>query len=454
MKLGDIQGKTLQEMGACLEKNKMCLVDRPTGFGKTKVFMEYAKRHQGQRILYVYDMDSAKVDIQQRYSPKNVGFISYGSIARKSKFEDVKKFMLSNPWHTIIFDEAHLMGGENIKAALKEILPQAVKDGTRVLGGTATRVRTDGVDVAKEFFDGHLVSEYNMLNAIEDGIMLSPIWVMTCRYQEMLKSLEQEATNGEARAKFVGQSLQQLTRAYSKLDGVGSVYRSTVEATYGEIPDIMRFIIFYPTVQSLKDNMQKDIREFGQAFPQHTVNYVAITSDDEHYSTASEAEVKFEFGGKQVQLMFAVNILNQAYHSEFLTGVVMRRASFSNIIFTQQLGRVMSVAAKKPGIVFDNVGNALISPERAIVAVKQQLADQAKSDGENVRTYDKVRLQASREFIQFINVYERIKATMGVTPEQEDYAKYLVNELGAPIELVMQGLNLSKADAEGLVHGA
>ena len=449
--LAQVQSETFAAMCDCLDVHGMCCVERPTGFGKTKLFMDYAKKYPHSKLLYIYDVTSAKSDIENKYHPTNIEFLSYAAISREMSAQQVKQYICGQPWHTIIFDEAHLMGGENIKKLLMDILPLAIKAGVRILGGTATKLRTDLVDVSKAFFHEHGVPEYTMLDAVEDGIMLAPTWALTAHYDSLLRSLHEVA--GRNPNSYVKTALSQMDKAYADLDGVCTVYHDTVKAVYGKVPNNMRFIIFYPTVKAIDDNINRDVQEFQKAFPQHQVVYAAISTGDGHMRTITEVENLFTSGGKQVQLIFAVDMLNQSYHSDLLTGIVMYRASFSNIIFTQQLGRIMSVTAKTPGIVFDNVGNVLQRPDRSMAALQLMLLDQTKAPSNTPvsKGHIELRLRATQEFIDFQKVYERILATSKITQEQIDYAKYLMHQLKAPVEIVTKGLGITADVARELV---
>lgn len=425
MTLDEVQKSTFDQMCACLNQYGQCCVERPTGFGKTKMFMDYVRMHPESNFLFVYDTTSTLSDIMFKYAPQNLAFLSYTAISREMARKDIMHTICGTPWHTIIFDEAHLMGGPNIQKVLLEVLPLALKAGVKVLGGTATKLRTNLVDVSKRFFGGHGVEEYTILDAVRDGIMLEPVWALTAAYNRMLDDFHREY-DAQANS-FVRRSLRQLDLAYRTLDGISPVYAGTVKDVYGAVPDCMQFIVFYPNIRSLRENMNRDIADFQRAFPTHKVVHAALSSDREHASTISEVERMFDRRGKQVQLIFSVNMLNQAYHSDHLTGVVMYRSTLSDIIFTQQLGRVMSVTAKKPGIVFDNVGNVLRRPDRARALLQQQDKDWTKvASGVSVpRDHLHITCRASKELVSFIDVYTRIKATAHITQEQVDYAKYL-----------------------------
>lgn len=415
------QSETFEEMCTCLEDNGMCCVVRPTGFGKTKLFMDYVSRFSDEKHLYIYDTTSAMNDIKSKYATENVEFLSYRALSISKSHYEVVRRICSRPYHTIIFDEAHLMGGNNIKKVLDTLIPLAVASSVRILGGTATQLRTDLLDVYSSFFKNHGVSEYTLLDAIEDGIMLEPCWVVTAHYKNLLKSLDQYKSANS----FVSGMLSQLTKAYANIDGVSTVYRDTVKQVYQKIPVSMRFIIFYPTIKAIDDNYQRDIKEFGRAFPNHRIEYGLLSSSSTHMSTITEVESSFSGKGKRIQLIFSVNMLNQAYHSPDLTGIVMYRSTLSNIIFTQELGRVMSVMAEFRGIVFDNVGNVFIRPDVAMAVLGKLGGDPTKVPGgtNRERCHLELKVKATKELIEFQKVYQRIMATKEITQEQIDIAK-------------------------------
>ena len=58
-----------------------------------------------------------------------------------------------------------------------------------------------------------------------------------------------------------------------------------------------------------------------------------------------------------VDLIFTVNMVNMGYHVDNITGIMMLRATKSEITFYQQLGRALSVNASHNPIVIDSVNN-------------------------------------------------------------------------------------------------
>ena len=422
--LKEIQDKTYLDMLNQLASFGLCNVERPTGFGKTKLFMRYAEEHPQQRLLYIYDTTSSMIDIREKYDPQNVGFMSYRRISFADCDELIQQVMASR-YDVIIFDESHLMGGLHIREFCAKIIPLLVNDGVFVLGGTATCVRSDMVNVTTTFFAGHTVFEYTLDDAINDGIIINPYWTIMVMVSKILADLK----NMVAKNPYQQKRLTQLDQAYAHVIDAPHIYRDAVKSVHGEVPDHMRFICFFPTIQSIKDNMDQMAQDFQMAFPGHLIRTAAISSDDEHYHDITTLEQDIEDRPtRHIDLIFAVQMLNQAYHSDDLTGIVMNRTTMSNIIFTQQLGRCLSVTSNQQAIVFDNVNNAYIDPSKVLDWVSLQTgeepAGEEESDSECMkRTGRKFHVNVDPKVLDLLQWYVRIKATKELTQEQIDYAR-------------------------------
>lgn len=446
-KLQEVQSQTWTDMVQTLEEYGYCNIERPTGFGKTKLFMDYICQYPDRQFLYIFDVTSVVEDITNKYAPSNVEFLSYTAISRVAEWSTTKAYITSKPWNAIIFDESHLMGATNTANHLKDVLPLAHMAGVQILGGTATPIRSDTQNVTKEFFGGHGVFEYTLADAIADGIMQEPYWVLTVHLKQLLSQLRKNVANNS----FQVNRLNQLDRAYAKLVGVDKVYRQTVEDVFGGVPDKMQFIAFYPTILALEENKHQLFEEFQAAFPQHRIYCTAISSDPEHYSDIVEVEQEIRQANepRTVHLILAVDMLNQAYHSNSLTGIIMNRATASNIIFTQQLGRCLSVTSTGRAIVFDNVGNANIDPDSIIESLEQVVKVQSGVRS-GPRDHKELQVHVDPQILEVFDWYRRIKSTSQLTPEMVAYARRLKNDMGAPDEFVSRSLNMP-ADAVGSI---
>lgn len=421
-RLQKAQDATFKAMLECLNTFGICNVVRPTGFGKTKMFMDYICMFPSQQFLYIYDVQSVVSDIQAKYAPKNVAFLSYAMLSSKVSWQTTRQWIYQRNWHTIIFDESHLMGGENISIFVRSLIADAMKVGIKILGGTATQVRTDTMNVTDEFFGGHTVYEYTLKDAIRDKIMLEPFWVITVHMDQLLTQLRRHVRGNS----YQMERIAQLDRAYANKLNVDKVYRESVLKCFGYIPTQMQFIAFYPTIDSMNYDESQLRHDFSLAFPKHEVLIAKMSSDPDHYSRIIDLQQEvIATKPNSILLILSVNMLNQAYHSEKLTGIIMNRATSSNIIFTQQVGRALSAMAPTRSLIFDNVGNARISPDAFLMDMSGILAlsrgKYRRAGG--YREHNDITVEASMDVLTFLDWYARLCATCELTREQLDMAR-------------------------------
>lgn len=430
-KLRRIQDSTYADMCNALSHYHICNVERPTGFGKTKMFMRYAAEHYARRMLYVYDVNSVVENIQEHYAPTNIDFISYSRLSMSNSQEQMVELLLSPVYDTIIFDESHLLGGEQIQQVALRVIPEIISSGRNVLGGTATPIRTDLVNVTERFFGNHRTYSYTLEDAFRDGIIIPPYWTAMIHLDKLLADLRSCCKKDS----YQLNRLRQLDLAYAKLAGASKIYRDTIIQQFGEVPSYMKFIAFYPTIASLNDNVEDIKQDFRKAFPSHTVTTYAVSSDPDHFTSCAPLSGN-ETPNNHIDLILAVDMLNQSYHSSTLTGIIMNRATISNIVFTQQLGRCLSVTAINQAIVFDNVGNARVSPIEVLKMLQPHGLGSTNASLLVGRTRDHIDLSfhVSPEILDIAVWYSRIKATSMLTQEQVDYAKRVVMVYGATIE--------------------
>lgn len=434
-KLAEVQDRTYTEMLNNLILYGECNLERPTGFGKTKLFMQFASDYPSERILYIYDVNSVVTDIRVVYAPSNVEFMSYALLSRLTARDSVIQRIADGHYFATIFDESHLMGGENVRKTVEMMVPILQAAGCKRIGGTATPIRTDGHNVTAEFFGGHTVSPYTLEDAFNDGIMLAPVTVLmlgTLQRAEILKA-------NNASNPYTVQRINQLENAYADRIGASKVYRREITKLYnGDLPLYMRFIIFYPTIKAMVDNAPKIQADFKDAFPEYGVGLTYISSDAEHDKAVNhldEAIVDYT-----IDLVASVDMLNQSYHSKYLNGVIMMRYTMSNIVHTQEYGRACSVASTQRTIVFDNVGNACLDPRADL----PKMLGEGESDGRGGwqwgrKNSKQLYFHVTAEELALEEALQRIRATAGVTREAKESAKKLMGPLfNAPDDAVVK----------------
>lgn len=434
-KLAEVQEKTYVDMLNQLMLYGECNLERPMGFGKTKLFMRFASEYPADQILYIYDVNQVVDDIKQKYHPTNVTFLSYSALSRLTSRDAIVGQVVNGGFLAVIFDESHLMGGENIRGTIETFLPILRAVGCKRLGGTATPIRTDGHNVTAEFYNGHTVYEYTVDDAIDDGIMLDPYYCLMLGTQQRMAQLKEEYKDNP----YTVGRINQLEHAYADRIGADKVYRSVIEEIYGgKIPSYMRFIAYYPTIQSMKDNAWKVQENLKKAFPGYGVGITYVSSDAEHESKVSHLDESIADG--TIDLIASVDMLNQAYHSPYLTGIHMLRLTWSNIIFSQQYGRGCNVASLQRVAIFDEVGNVLIDPVEELAKMYGEGEQDSHGNwswGDRRKRHLRLRVQGKE--LELERALRRIRVTAGVTEEFKESAKKLMGPVfNAPDDAVVK----------------
>ena len=367
----DIQReRTEQDILRKLQKYGICAEVRPCDFGKTYGAVKMAIENYN-KILYLhpsypirnsaisqicayYGYGRFKGDPEYEKAKKTnkiekFTFMTYMALIRLSK-EKMEKF----DYDLVIFDEMHKIGATATNQAvtmLRETLTNA-----HFLGMTATPDRTDAVDVIERHFDNILVYPYTLHDAFNDHALQKPFYVYST-YNQVEQIKEEILNEWKAKSwKTTSEDIQvldkkavEIANLYNLPSIVRGVCKEAGETSY------LKFIAFFDNFKHLKDKSVEVEKWFKEAFPNHTVNCITITSETDITRENVNKLDSLTYQENHIDLIFSVNMLNVGYHVDDLTGVVMYRCTTSNIVYIQQLGRALS--SKKHGIIIDVVNN-------------------------------------------------------------------------------------------------
>lgn len=362
-----LQDETFSEVTQLLSKHNRCALVRPTGWGKTHLFSRLIKEYK--RVLYIYPTDSVLKMVTETLAKDNiiVGTKKQGgddrvvpmtfSLLSRAKDDLIEK-LKSYPFDLVVIDELHRGGAKKSADTLETLIPHWIKRGTHVIGGTATPLRSDGYDVIKEFFNDITCTKYTLQDAINDGLLPLPVYSFSVFNKEVLLDPIKTALRGvskEAQRTYL-KSLKSLEYTISNKLNASEVIKNAVDLVYDN-PSYLKFIVFLPNkamVESEKDNV---VSYFEEAFPHLTdINTLVIHSDREFKSNVNKLENLTPTNGR-IDLILAVNMLNEGYHVDSLSGVVMLRQTKSFIVNSQQIGRAFNVMSDKRPIIIDLVDN-------------------------------------------------------------------------------------------------
>lgn len=248
---------------------------------------------------------------------------------------------------------------------------------TIFLGTSATPVRTDGVNVIDELFDGNCVSNISLAQAIARGIVPCPKYVAAFytldeRLNELRRKIEQSTNSKEEKDEF-----------YEKINTM----RSQIEKSYG-MPIILnnnikdregRYIVFCKNKKHLEKVKETVIDWFKTAGFKNINSYVV------HSSYESKDEEYEEFcndTSHSLKLLFCINMLNEGSHKTNISGALLLRKTNSYIMLLQQIGRTIESGKTNNPIIIDAVNNFIYVKDgiKLLTEIKEAIEEEKKTN--------------------------------------------------------------------------
>lgn len=332
------QDKTRKDLIEKLNQYGRCLVPRCTGFGKTTMLSKMIPSYR--KVLYLYPTEVIKSSVDE-FLHKNNCFVAEDGVLEKtfniefmtySKLARLLYHNVHSGYNLIVADECHRIGAEKTSDMLNVILEK--NPTAHFVGLSATPERMDNFDVAKEFFNNIEVYKYTLSDAIREGIVQKPNYVFASYKDSDVSSeyLETGLLTDEKvpRVEFISKS------AVTNLAEVVKLGCSTINDT-----STMKFIIFHGTLDKLQKDSVLVNEAFTEVFPTHNIKNVEISSRNAETKNVEQLK-ELKCTPNSIILIHCIDMLNMGYHINSLTGIIMMRSTKSNIIFSQQLGRVIS----------------------------------------------------------------------------------------------------------------
>lgn len=332
-------------------ESRACVI-QPTGTGKFVIIAKMVQDNPEKRFLllgtneYMFnDQMRNLAKIAPGFAPENLRFMTYSAaMAASRRGEDVPKF------DVIIADEFHHCGAPEWSKGVQWVI-----DGNsqaKVIGFTATPIRysDNGRDMADEMFDGNVASSMELEEAWLRGILPIPKYVIALydapqELGELQVSIE-KVRDKRKYSNFV-KKYEQLRRSLQDAGGVDKVIAKHLEKRDAKV------IVFCPSETKLRDFML--LRREWFSGVNDEIHVYKTTSADPYGSRDFR---KFqEDDSEALKVLYCINQLNEAVHIDGIDAIVMVRPTKSPVIFTQQLGRVLSSGGNRTPLVFDLCNN-------------------------------------------------------------------------------------------------
>lgn len=366
-KIDRLRNETYIEAMDLLEAYDKGAIIRPTGFGKTGILTKVIRSGQFKKILYLYPTEVIKNTVLGFYYKNrknrpdtidNVIFMTYMKLTSLSELD--MNFLKGVD--LIICDECHRLGAAETMEGMRDLIEANPK--AKLLGATATPERMDMIDEIAMFFDDRVTSRYTLHDAFEDGILQRPYYCF-CAYGESspkrLAEIKKDAmlqvsTLDEADRPYATELLKGRMIEIAKLSRMDNVIKSTLEEIKIDT-SYQKYIVFFSDFGHMRSASRRVKSWFKKAYPGYKINELTITSETEEYRQNVNQLDTLTHKENTIDLIYSCEMLNMGYHVSDLTGILMYRSTYSNIIYSQQLGRALSTGDAVPKVVFDIVDN-------------------------------------------------------------------------------------------------
>ena len=500
------------------EKGKAAVIF-PTGCGKSFVALEYILKHPDERVLFLaprraianqmYEYivryiggDTRSIEeIQKEYGTgnnpseslklaarsyiPNIECMLYQMISAYGERQSVDEILNSLKPTMIIVDEMHHLKTKSIRATagsnvvedneeyeeelanrierenkwgkkFKKFLednPQA-----KLLGLSATPIRHDGANVVERIFKDAVASQKSLLEAMEEGIIYPPKYVVPDFVREdELKTLLEKIEQAEgARKEELKAEYDELALKSANAPGIPQLMEENISEKDG------KYIIFCKDISDMKEKMANAKEWFGKIDEEPEI--YGISSQD---NTSAEQLQSFNNSkSSHLKLMYCVGMIDEGVHLNNVSGVILATKTESRPVYTQRVGRCIS--SKKNGkqaIVIDLVNNnEILSNKEEVeygyeindIEALQQLIDwiNNKNNGklpeysaeksQKEKTMARRMARINNKYIKYAQNQEMIKQ---LDKEEQDKIQDII-ELGNTIGLFSKAIKLDFSDEE------
>lgn len=338
-----------------IEEYNRTAVIHPTGTGKMYIALKFIEDNKEKKAIYIAPSNAILHDVKKNIFAEgmtmqnfpNLKRITYQKLANESD-EEIEKLDAD----IIIVDEFHHCGAPEWGRGVDRLIKR--NPNAKILGLSATPLRyNDGLrNMADEMFENSVASEMTLEEAIENGILPEATYVST------LYGYEQELENMQTNIDKIKDD-EKKQQAQELLNGL----RKKLDENTQNLPELFseymknkngKYIVFCRNINDMNEKVEQAQKMFVGVNSNITVRAVS-SKVKESDKILTEFEQDSDEG--TLKLLYAVDMLNEGYHVKGLDGVIMMRPTYSPTIYTQQLGRVLTVGEDKKPIIFDLVNN-------------------------------------------------------------------------------------------------
>ena len=332
-----------------------------TGTGKSYVSLRLAYEYKNKKVLYISPSEAIIEHLKNiiNNNPNlslekdfpNLEFRTYQSLINLSR-EELSKLDVN----ILITDELHHLGAPVWGKRINDIVE--THPNMLLFGLSAYTVRDRGTiyerdmtnPETEELFSGKVVSNYDLCDAMIDGVLPKPVYKSV--YTKLL-SLTNELEDILSKEKLtkkeyeeIKRLLEDTKRQITKAPGIPEMVRKNVKKTG-------KYIYFCPSLsEENKNDIDTIMEEVKEWFKNYDVIFYKTTSKDKKEGQKNreafynDKDLEGNNVKKKLRIMFAINQYNEGVHAPDIDGVILGRATSSDIVYFEQIGRALSVKGR------------------------------------------------------------------------------------------------------------
>lgn len=351
--------KTYDQCKEVLSRERRVAITNATGTGKTsvmsKLILDYYNGKGSVLVLAPRKniIDQYKDDFYE-LPKKGIIYSTYSKIARDftNDLLDITGLSL------VVCDELHRTGAETYLPAIEKIILE--NPNAKIIGASATPKRTEqrlrDYDMIDELFDGNRVGNMDVTDAMNKGILPKPTYVSAMfsvdeRYDK-LDSKVAKLKDEEQRKLFAEQIKE------SRIDWQNSYGQDKIIKEFLRFDDmdtrVTKILVFCKGKEHINELRDKFDPIFIEMFSDWN-----LFIDEYHSGTPEKVFEDFrdreELGS--VSILYSINKFTEGVHVDNLDAAIIFRDTISEIIYLQQIGRVLSISGRENPIIIDFVNS-------------------------------------------------------------------------------------------------
>ena len=332
-----------------------------TGTGKSYNALQLAYDNKDKRIVYIVPSNGIIEHIEKIISNNtnldlkrdfpNLELRTYQSLVSLSK-EELKKIECD----MLIIDEFHHMGAPIWGAQVKAMIE--THENIKIFGMTAYTVRDRNTpyerDMANpntnELFSNKIVSRYDLCDAMMDGILPIPVYKSSYITIEDIEDVENRLDKSLLSKEECKKYKDMLLAAKERIHEAKSIPKVISK----NIKPKGKYIYFCPPYSETGVNDIETIKAqamnwFKQITEEDNIEFYTSTSQmgkegiKNREAFYEDKTTEGEDAKDKLRVMFAINQYNEGIHAPNVDGVILGRATSSDIVFFEQIGRGLAV---------------------------------------------------------------------------------------------------------------